>query len=440
MRYEDPYFLKLDHLLFGALLVGLLLMPKLPLPIEQLPEKSGAPIAILVLLIWMVLRPGWLSLRSARHSPEIAGLVLFALYAFAISLASFNEISILYAAQYLIYVCVGSALLNQYLTKAVAADELTTTIRILAVVGLVYASAVVLSVFYGPVYEAQVLSAERRWQGFKIPQGVGFAEGPNNAAAVLLAVVPIVLLLFRPKRAMIHWLFGSLLLMALVMTISRSALLSFVLALGALGAVTVVRWILRAHMPIRAVSAMVLTTVSLVTIWMIVEGVVYETASEEFGKAIAVGMGFGETAIVSEDMELRARFWEEAVDTWMNSPAYEQLFGKGFRAIFQLNDDELAWASPHSAYLGMLVDCGIIGLVLFITPLLRFVLSAGLEICRSKPTAIKKTSYVVVLALMGHNLSEVFFYSPVVITLVLIILLLSAIEDRTLWLGIEHAI
>src|SRR5207237_6253817 len=128
----------------------------------------GAPIAILVLAIWTILRPRWLSLGSMGHSPEIAGLVLFAIYVFSISLASLNEISILYAAQYFLYVFMGVALLSKYLTKAVAAHELTISVKILSVVGLIYATGVIASVFFGALYEGQVVGAVRRWNGLEI--------------------------------------------------------------------------------------------------------------------------------------------------------------------------------------------------------------------------------------------------------------------------------
>ena len=133
-----------DHFGFFVFLSCLLIAPEIPLKFMGLAGKSTVSLGIVGLLFWSCVSSGRFIKRKYLTFPfPIKGLILFGAYALGVSLLSLNNVSILYAGQYFLYVCFASFLLNSYIRRAFEMRQIGLSYRIIALVGLAYGLGVI---------------------------------------------------------------------------------------------------------------------------------------------------------------------------------------------------------------------------------------------------------------------------------------------------------
>ncbi|MEM7716208.1 MAG: hypothetical protein AAF349_21990, partial [Cyanobacteria bacterium P01_A01_bin.68] len=131
-------------------------------------------------------------------------------------------------------------------------------------------------------------------------------------------------------------------------------------------------------------------------------------------------LGIGEdNRYLESDTSERLGLWLTGLDNWLEGNAFQVIFGRGFRS--SLSNSGIFWKTPHNLYIAMLGDFGIFGLLMFVFPLFYIVWQTSFKICKIKNTGIESFTFVSLLGLIIHNFTEVFFYSPVMISLALII-------------------
>ncbi len=421
--------MKNDHAGFMIFLICSLIAPKIPLGFAALPGKSSISLGIVGLFIWALLSPRHiLRIKCAPNYLPPQGLLVFGVYAFSISLASFNLVTIAYATQYFLYLLLGYLLFSGYLTRAAAFEQLSVTYRILTFVGFFFAAGVIVSVWTGPLYPHQVINTARQWGGLYIQQGVGFAEGTNGAGAILIVFSAFFWFVCRWHNKY-SWLFVSVAIIALLSTISRSAIGAFAIGLALSLFIAVIRATLRAK-----ISQQTIRSVGFFLLTLIVVGIVgffYNLENRGYANAIALGFGLGDSGIIQSDTETRLTLWRKGIDIWSDGTVCEQLFGKGFRNSLNFTSGSAAWLTPHNAYLEILGDFGVIGLMLFLLPMLRFVIRTGIRCLRFGGTNIERAAFVTIVSLLVHNMTECFFYSPVLINLVMLVLILPFVHRFT---------
>lgn len=421
--------MKRDHVGFAIFLICLVLAPKIPLGFSALPGKSSMSLGIIGLVIWALLSyKHILKIKCLPNMGAAKGLLIFGVYAFGISLASSSLVAMAYAAQYLFYLLFSYLLFVGYLSRAAAAGQLSVALGILAWIGFVFSLGVIISVWTGPFYPHQTLWTARQWDGLLIQQGVGFAEGTNAAGAVLIVFNAFFWPAHRQNKS--SWIICSLSLLALLVTISRSAILSFIIGLVSFLFIVAIRTALRGRVSRKKIYFSNIGILCLVLIGATIVAFSYSIENREVIPAIATGIGLGEGGVIRSDTETRLDLWEGGIRKWLDGAIYERLIGNGFRSSFSISDDSESgsWQTPHNFYLAILGDFGIVGLFLFLAPLLWFIFRISARLFRSGGTPVEQFSFVGMVGLMVHNMTETFFYSPTLISLLMFILILPSIR------------
>jgi O-Antigen ligase len=422
-----------NHLLFAAFIACLLLAPKVPLALAGLPLKTGISPAVFFLLVWALVSPEYVVRgRLPLRNSAVAGLLGFAVYAFCISAVSMEWVSVLYAGQYLIYAILGTVLLQAYLNEAMNRGELRRSFQIMAFLGTVFAIGVIVSVWTGPFFPHQTQWTERDWNGLTLQRGAGFADGVNTAAASLLTMTPFLLYVYSRES---RW--GFLLavtgILAIFATLSRGAVIALIFSIGIVIIIGLMRTALTLAVSVSSARRLIFRGMTALAFGVIVFAVVSQGGFEDAASAVQLGVGLGDTTIVSDDFDLRAQIWEESLRQWMSGNTFELLFGNGFRMTGNLDEYSEAWFTPHNLYLAFLGDFGLIGSGLFMIAFLLALLKASRDVLffsERKPAT--KATFVVLIALAIHNVTEAFLYSPILLTLVIAYLLLAELEaERT---------
>ncbi len=412
--------MKRDHIGFSVFLVLLLLAPKVPLNLGgALPTMSGIGLGAFGLVFWSLLVPGHL-LHLRVPPASISMLCMFALYALVVSIVSMQLGSVAYALQYAVYVIFGWVLLASYLQRAAHMGQLNVVVHILVIIGLVYALGVIVSVWTGPFYSHQVLWSARNWEGYFIQQGVGFSEGTNIAGAVL--IVFCALLFFGIKgRLIIGCAFVAL--AALMLTISRGSIFGFALGVSALWGLDGFRLLVNG----RFRKKMLITTLIFVGIVAFVLSLgLFALPSGDLVSAMVAGFGFGDYGLFQSE-STRIEYWRSGLQTWMDGNIWQLLFGRGFRVSMSLSEYG-TWLTSHNMYITVLGDFGVIGLLLFLGAFVGFIVPVALRIVRDDGNGLERACFVAIVGLLAHNMTEAFLYSPVLITLVLMLFRLKSVD------------
>lgn len=409
-----------DHIGFTVFLVLLLLAPKVRLSLGgALPAMSGVGLGAFGLAFWSILVPGHL-LRLRVLSVAALLLCMFALYALIVSIVSMQLSSMAYALQYAVYVIFGWALLGGYLQRAAHKGQLVVVARILAAIGLVYAVGVIVSVWTGPFYPHQVLWSARNWGGYFIQQGVGFSEGTNLAGAVLVVFGALFCFGIRGRRIMAYALVS---LAALMLTVSRGSIFAFVLGVSALWALDGFR-ILNGGRFRKKTLITALAFVGMVALMFFLS--LLALPSDGLVSGIAAGFGLGDEGLIQSE-STRFEYWQRGLQIWANGNIWQLFFGRGFRGSMTFSEYG-AWLTPHNMYITVLGDFGVIGVLLFLGAFVSFIVPVVLRIVRGGGSGLERACFVAMLGLLAHNMTETFLYSPALITLVLMLFRLQAVD------------
>jgi len=408
-----------DHFGFFLFLVLLLIAPKLPLNFSVIPTASTLSLGFVGLLIWGILSPRHLfRIRRLKGLAAPWVLVLFAIYAFGVSLASGSLIAVAYAGQYLFYVLFGFLLLSGYFNRAIKLEQMDMTVSILRAVGLIFALAVIVSGWIGPIYTHQVLEGGRTWGGLELTRGVGFSENVNSAGAVLIVFLALVLFIGSKTKTFMRWLPLCIVLAALFFTISRSAIFAFFMVLLLLATIKFAKFSISG----KGTNPFVAST------WLAFLLIVFAYSSfifdpgfglESLLYSLAEGFGLGPSSTLGIDATSRVGNWIRGLDAWGEGSPVEIIFGKGFHGSQSVSSR--VWVTPHNAYVNMLGDFGLVGLSLFLLPMIWLVTLLLLRVIRMTRANIESFGFLSLAAMMVHNMSGSFYYSPVIISLTMIL-------------------
>ncbi len=403
-----------NHLGFTLFMSLLLIAPKIPLRISGGAERSSVSMGIVGLVLWYLIYPKKMFCfpRISIFHPSF-WIIMFAIYAFVVSLLSTRIASIAYSVQFLLYVILGTVLMKQYAYNFSNMNHNRTRMIFFAI-AILFSVGILISVLTGPIYPHQVGATQRQWAGFKIQHGVGFSEAYNMAAPVVVFFLAACIYMYRDKIWK-KWILLNLLLFALLATLSRSAIFSFALALGFIHCLdSIVPLVRRASIKVSVLKVFGFVVLFFGSLIIILQ-------SQATTKALMLGVfsGFDLThqhGVVSRDMGLRFSLWAWGLDNWKSGGLLEMIFGGGFRSSMTVG---AAWKDAHNVYITILGDFGIVGLALLLAALFVALFRYTNLILTDKAGAIERFGLVVVLTLSIHNTTGPYFYSPISLTLLI---------------------
>ena len=408
-----------NHLGFALFMSLLLIAPKIPLRIPGGAERSTVSLGLAGLMIWFLAcpkRPFSFPRISAWH--PLFWILIFAIYAFIVSLLSTNIVSIAYSVQFLFYAVIGTILMRRYARSFVSSNSRCAR-SIFFVIAVIYSVGMLISVFTGPIYPHQVLATHKHWGGFDIPQGVGFSEGQNMAAPVVIFFAAACIYVYRGKIWK-KWILLSLLLFALLATLSRGAIFSFIGTLGFVYCLDSMEPLVRRA----SVKVLVLKNIRFVALTFATLVITLIVAIHSTNKwllpAILSGLGLtNQHSVVSTDMAARFSHWAWGLNTWASGNLLKMVFGGGFRSSMLISANRGTWHTAHNVYITILGDFGIIGFVLFFGTLSAAFFRYARLFLTGKARGIEKFGLLVLLALSIDNMTGPYFYSPICLSLLI---------------------
>ena len=403
----------LGFVLFMSLL---LIAPKIPLKIPGGAAGSSVSLGLAGLVLWYLAYPEKLFyFPRLNFSHPLSWLIIFAIYAFVVSLLSGRMVSIAYSVQFLLYVVIGSILTRRYRYNFANTNH-NRARSIFFAIAIAFSVGILISVLTGPIYPHQVRTTQRQWAGLAIQQGVGFSEGYSMAAPVVIFFAAACIYLYRGKTWK-KWILLSLLLFALLATLSRGAIFSFALALGFVYCLDSVEPLVR-RVSIK-VSALknIGFVISALSFLIILIGLGIYSVNKSVLIAILSGFGLShQHGVVSRDMATRFNLWAWGMDVWTSGGLLKMIFGGGFRSSMTVG---AAWKDAHNVYITILGDFGIVGLALFLAALFVAFFRYTNLLLTDKAGRIERFGLMAVLALSIHNMTGPYFYSPVCLSLLI---------------------
>jgi O-antigen ligase len=395
---------------FAIFLMLLLLAPKIP--VGGFDTDTNVSVGAAGFVMWLMLAPR-LPLRVVLAMPTVLGLIAFAVYILLVSLASGRLVSVAYAAQYACYAIAAGVLIPAYLVHRTRQGRQAEAWRILAWVGGIYLVGILLSLWTGPIYPHQVGMAVKHYGSVDILRGAGFAESANAAGGIAAVLAAFYLLLYRPARRM-SLLLSVLALAGLIATLSRSAMIAFAGALFVLGVLLALRALLvrgtvRLRLPVIPLALLVIGISAAALSFQ------HPTVSAAWQRLVL------DEERLAHDVDKRLDHWLDGAETWADKPVVEQMAGSGFRSG-GANEFRGTHRSAHNAYVEMLNDFGLAGLLILLATLIVALCRATYAVLTQPDDRLSMFCLVGLSALMVHNATQVFFYSVVTLTFLIVLL------------------
>ena len=403
----------LGFVLFMSLL---LIAPKIPLKIPGGAAGSSVSLGLAGLVLWYLAYPEKLFyFPRLNFSHPLFWIIIFAIYAFVVSLLSGSMVSIAYSVQYLLYVVLGTILMKRYGYNFANMSH-NRTRSIFFAIAILFSVGILISILTGPIYPHQVGATQRQWAGLAIQHGVGFSEAYNIAAPVVIFFATACIYMYRGKTWK-KWILLSLLLFALLATLSRGAIFSFALALGLVYSLdSIVPLVQRASIKV-SVLKNIGFVISALSFLIILIGLGIYSVNKSVLIAILSGFGLShQHGVVSRDMATRFNLWAWGMDVWTSGGLLKMIFGGGFRSSMTVG---AAWKDAHNVYITILGDFGIIGLMLFLGALSAAFFRYARSFLTGRARVVEKFGLLVLLALSIHNMTGPYFYSPICLSLLI---------------------
>jgi hypothetical protein len=399
---------------FAFFLALLLLGPSVPVP--GLAGSASLSPAAAGLVVWFMLAPR-LPVRAVLTMPTVLGLIGFSIYVLLVSLASGRLVSIMYALQYAFYAVLGGVLIPAYLVHRARQGREAEVWRILAWIGAIYAAGIIVSLWTGPIWEFSDPGG-KHYGSLLILRARGFSESVNVAGGIAALLATFYLFVYPTSRLQSAVL-ASLSVTGLVLTLSRSAIVAFTLAICLLGALLV----FRALFVRGKVSRLRLRLVPIgLVAFVVVAGIV---SYQQPIVAAAWERLVLDEDYLDRDVDARLEHWLEGGERWADLSPTEQMIGVGFRSSAVLSSKG-TFITAHNVYLEMLGDFGIIGLLIFLTILGASTIGATRLMLLYPNDSLTRFCWCGLVILIVHNMTEVFFYGMA--TLISLILLLTCNE------------
>jgi hypothetical protein len=411
---SDVTLMDRPNLGFALFLALLLIGPSIPVP--GLAVTASLSPAAAGLVVWFMLAPR-LPVRAVLTMPTVLGLIGFSIYVLLVSMVSGRLISITYALQYTFYTVLGGVLIPAYLVHKLRQGRELEAWRVVAWVGAIYAAGIIVSLWTGPIYSFQDAGG-KHYGSLLILRAHGFSESVNAAGGIAALISVFYLFLYPPSRLQSAVL-ASLSVTGLVLTLSRSAIVAFTLAVCVLGALLVFRALfLRGKVGRLRLRLVPVGFVALV----IVAGI---ASYQQPMVAAAWERLVLDQEYLDRDVDTRLEHWSEGAERWANLSPAEQTIGAGFRGG-AVHVSRGTFITAHNVYLEMLGDFGIIGLLTFLAVLAASTIGATRLILLRPKESLARFCFCGLVILIVHNMTEVFFYDMA--TLIWLILLLTCNE------------
>lgn len=401
-----------NHIGFALFTPLLLIAPKIPLNIPGGAAESSASLGLAGLVFWYLAYPEKLfSFPRISVSHPLFWIMTFAMYSFVVSLLSGSIVSIVYAVQFLAYSVLGTVLARRY-AKNYASDTRYDVDSILLGIAVVYSVGMLVSVFTGPIYPHQTMVTLRG----NMRQGVGFSESQNVAGIVVVFLTTACIHMYQGKSWK-KWILVCLLLLALLSTLSRSAIISFLLALILVFCFDTFPSILqRACIKVSVLknAGLVMSTLGFLVIFAILG--IYLVDKSLLSTILPF---FDVTGKMAFHMTDRFNLWRWGLDNWSSGSITKMIFGGGFRSSMTVLHDRGTWRDAHNVYITILGDFGVVGLMLFLAALFSAFLRYTHLFVIERAGRAERFGLTAVLALSIHSMTGPYFYSPVCLSLLI---------------------
>lgn len=429
VEQEKAYksYISKDHIGFFIFLMLLLLAPEIQVK-KLLPqmglERSTLSLGAVGLLIWLLISPGYVTrVNLGVIWSDSLLLVKFGFYALFVSIMFKNFLSIAYAFQYVLYLVLGYLLLSAYFKDVLSKDELTISFNVIATIFTIYGIGVLISVFIGPIYPFQTSTFARTWGGISFNQAVGFSDNPNGAGAMLIVINSFFWFLYRHKGRF-PFILSLISFFSLLLTFSRGAIFSFLFAVGILYLLLIVKIFMRPNLAKEELVIVVGVSAIFVSVLFFILMVLAVPRMSYF-RSILLGFGITGSEIIETNLVTRLELWRTGILTYLNSDFIRQIVGNGFRATDYI-DSVGNWITPHNFYINALGDFGILGTILFLLSFFIALTRSFTCILKLDGIEIFEFSFVAIVGLLVMNMTEVFFYSPTLISMILLIFILQS--------------
>ena len=405
----------LGFVLFMSLL---LIAPKIPLKIPGGAERSSVSLGLAGLMIWFLScpkRPFSFPRIGAWH--PLFWIIIFAIYAFVVSLLSGSVVSIAYACQFLAYAVIGTILMRRYAKNFMSTNRCNKN-SILFGIAIIYSIGMLISVLTGPIYPHQTISTVRGRGGFYIQQGIGFSESQNVAGIVVVFFAAACIYMYRGKT----WkkcILLCLLLLALISTLSRSAIISFLLAFAFVCCLDNFGPIIQRG----SIKVSVLKDMAFVILALSLSGTAYILGIYCVNKSLLFAIlpffdVTGKGGLMASHMAGRFNLWWWGLNNWASGTLLKMIFGGGFRGSMTISTGG-AWRTAHNAYITILGDFGVVGLTLFLAALFGAFFHYARLFLTDKAGRAERFGLMAVLALSIHSMTGPYFYSPICLSLLI---------------------
>lgn len=407
-----------NHICFALFMSLLLIAPKIPFKIPGGAERSSVSLGLAGLMIWFLAcpkRPFSFPRIDALH--PLFWIIIFSIYAFVVSLLSGSIVSIAYSVQFLAYAVIGTILIRRYEKNFMSTNRCDTN-SIFFGIAIIYSIGMLISVFTGPIYPHQTIWTVRGLGGFYIQQGVGFSENQNVAGIVVVFFAAACIYMYRGKTWK-RWILLCLLLLALLVTLSRSAIISFLLAFALVCCLDNLRPIVQSC----EIKVSVLKNMGFVISALSFSATTFVLGIYCVKKSLlfAIFPFFdvtGKDALMASHMADRFNLWLWGLNNWASGSLLKMIFGGGFRSSMTISTIG-TWHTAHNVYITMLGDFGIVGLTLFLAVLFVAFFRYARLFLTDKAGRAERFGLMSVLALSIHNMTGPYSYSPICLSLLI---------------------
>ncbi|RED65821.1 O-antigen ligase family protein [Cohnella lupini] len=413
------------HIWFLLFLLMAIVAPKISLS-WIVGGNNSLSLGIIGLLGWLIFtKRGQIKVVESNQKYLLKIILCIGLYCLTISVFTLNIVSILYSIQYFMYIFLSLLVYRRYLNEIVISQiGMNTLVNILLVVGFISALGVFLSLAVGPIYASQVGAYTIHWNGLNLTRGVGFYSSANFAGTfqMIFSLVGI----FLQKYATLRYkkLITFLIIVSLLLTFSRSAIFSFIIAFCFVYGIRLFSGLLNNNLKLKLKSALILILVINIFVIFVI--------SLYLNKNSVILQGFfGEQ--FSNDLLSRTEKWNSGWSMWLEMSKTQEVLGVGFRNSMQINPITGAWMTPHNFYIAFLIEFGLIGLALYLIIIISMFLRTCLNIY-NKFEQMNKFILGTFIALMIQNYSELFLYDPVLVSILILVIYFS-IYQKHLKLG-----
>lgn len=416
---------------FALFLFCLFIAPDLPTSILGLSssDEVGIPMGFAGLAVWFLLSSPSLGIKNIYRINHIFLLALFGCYIVIVSMYSLRLLSALYAMHYFYYILLCGALIPSYLKYKINQGRLSEVFNIFALISAVYIFGLIISFWTGPIYPDKVMASTRYYEGIAVQRAAGFSASVNGAG-LMAAIMAAFFLFIYSRQTKLGYLLAVLSLLGMVLTLSRSAVLSFIVAAIALGLLCIVR-ILAARFRRPSVPRFTpLLAVALVAVAAVAAGALSLSPQ---GRQLVVqttyyGLGL-DRAVAAKDTDLRIEIWQQGLRSWAERPALQKMFGAGFFNSSRTSRSG-AYITSHNVYIQMLNDFGIVGVLFFVSLLATLIWRAMFNIVKYGYNNIDAFCFMGLTVTAVHNMSEVFLYHVSAVTLLILLISLTHLKDR----------